>query len=285
MVHIFVEKDTVLEKYTKLKHILSTASKVLVAYSGGVDSTFLAYTACQVLPGKTFPMFINSSVMGKRQLMWARETAVDLGLPLQVLEHDVLCDVSVAQNTPERCYWCKKGMFIRLREVASRQECDWVGEGSNLDDEKDFRPGLQALQELEIRSPLREAGFTKKEIRALSRNLDLPTWDRPSYACLASRIPYHTVLTSSLLENIERAENVLFELGFTQFRVRHHGDTARVELAQSEFERFMKKEIRVKVTEELQKLGYLYVTLDLSGYRTGSMNEGLDRLSGSINKG
>jgi len=276
MVQISVNRDAALEKYAKLKSILSHASGLLVAYSGGVDSTFLAYTACKVLPGKTLPVFIESPLSGKRQLRWARETATALGIPLQVLEDDTLSDELVARNTPERCYWCKKRTFIRLRELAVREGCTWVGEGSNIDDEGDYRPGLRALRELEIRSPLREAGLTKDEIRSLSRDIGLPTWDRPSYACLASRIPYHIELTATLLEKIGNAEEILFVLGFSRFRVRHHGEVARIEVDRGDLERFMERELREKVVKGLREAGYRFITLDLSGYRTGSMNEGLD---------
>jgi uncharacterized protein len=193
----------------------------------------------------------------------------------QVIHTKELDNPDFKNNPPERCYFCKSELFSRLKTIAADEDIPYICDGSNFEDTQDFRPGSKAAEELGVRSPLKEVQLVKEEIRLLSRMLGLPTWDKPSMACLSSRFPYNTQIERESLRQIDQAEEFLRAMGFSQIRVRHHGKMARIEIDPTEFAKIMDEKTRVKIVEELKKIGYLYVTLDLAGYRTGSMNEPL----------
>jgi uncharacterized protein len=273
-VRAFAFEKEWLNKWETLKAILLSLNSVLVAYSGGVDSTLLLKVARDTLGEKATAATIKGEVHPQWEVEEALRVARDMGVEPLVVELSVLDHSAFAANPPDRCYHCKSLIFTRLKEIAQEQGLAWVVEGSNRDDLGDYRPGRRALEELAVRSPLLEAGLTKAEIRSLSRYLGLPTWDRPSLACLASRFPYGTALTATVLEQVDRAEVFLGELGFGQRRVRHHGDIARLEIEAEDWPILL--ENRQRIVARLRDLGYTYVTVDLSGYRTGSMNEVLE---------
>ncbi|MEN6358137.1 MAG: ATP-dependent sacrificial sulfur transferase LarE [Armatimonadota bacterium] len=259
--------------YKRLKGLLIDMESVIIGYSGGVDSTLLAKAATDALGKKAVCVLIESCFVPSSEIEDAISQAKELGFNLVKMSVDVLSLDNVPNNTPDRCYHCKKALFSRLTDIAKERNIKYVLDGSNMDDESDSRPGLKATRELGVRSPFKEIGLTKEHIRAISRDIGLCTWNKPSYACLASRVPYGSRLTAELLYRIERAEAVLKELGFGQFRVRDHGDTARIELMPIEMEKMIGHFVRDCVVREFKSLGYKYVTLDLIGYRMGSMNE------------
>ncbi len=263
------------QKYEKLKKALAGTGRLAVAFSGGVDSAFLLQTAFGVLGGNAAAVTVRHAAFPQRELAEARAFCKALGVRLIEAEADVLAVPGFAENPPERCYLCKKALFGRILSAAAGQGFPAVAEGSNKDDEGDYRPGMRALAELGVLSPLRAAGLTKAEIRALSKAQGLPTWSKPSYACLATRVPYGESITPEKLRMIERAEQTLFSLGFLQCRVRHHGDTARIEIEEPDFARFLLPEVRALVNERLRALGFRYVSLELMPFRSGSMNAAL----------
>ncbi len=267
-------EEGVLSKWETLKGILLSLNSVLVAYSGGVDSTLLLKVARDTLGEKGLAVTVKGEVHPQREVEEALRVARGIGVEPLVVELSVLDHPAFAANPPDRCYHCKSLIFTRLKEMAREQGLAWVVEGSNRDDLGDYRPGRRALEELGVRSPLLEAGLTKAEIRSLSRYLGLPTWDRPSLACLASRFPYGTALTTAALKQVEQAEAFLGELEFGQRRVRHHGNIARLEIEPEDWPVLL--ENRQRIVARLRELGYTYVTADLAGYRTGSMNEVLE---------
>jgi len=256
----------------RLKAVIRGYGSALIAYSGGVDSAFLAYVASRCLaPGRILAVTAASPAYPAEELTAARKLACRWGLEHTVIRTDELKNRSFVRNSPDRCFHCKKELFFRLRRLAQRRGLAVVMEASTLTDLADYRPGNRAKEHFGIRSPLIEAGFHKGDVRRLSRNLALSVWDKPSYACLASRVPYGVSLSAKLLKQIERAERFLHSQGFADVRVRHYGGLCRIELCPQDFSRFLKK--RIQVICGLKQRGYTYITLDVEGFRSGSMNE------------
>jgi uncharacterized protein len=264
--------ETIDHKAQRLHALLADMGGVVIGFSGGVDSTLLAAVALEVLGGSALCILASSETYPRREIEEALATADRIGLSVIRIDTEELQDEAFAANTPDRCYICKKELFGRLMAMGRDRGIRWVADGANVDDLDDFRPGGRAAAELGVRSPLREAGFTKGDIRELSRRMGLPTWDKPSLACLASRIPYGTRIESSLLRRLAEAEGFISDLGFRQIRVRHHGDMARIEVDPDQIGRLAESPIRSQVAAKLKELGYLYAALDLDGYRMGSMN-------------
>ena len=265
--------DELLAKYDKLIEYIASLKSVAVAFSSGVDSTFLLYAAKQVLGENVIAVTASSCSFPKRELNEAKAYCEQMGIRHFVVEIDELEIEGFSHNPKNRCYLCKRELFERILAIAKKENINEVLEGSNLDDNSDYRPGLIAIAELNIKSPLRSLGFTKDEIRTLSRHFNIPTWNKQSFACLSSRFPYGDLISREKLEMVDRAEQLLLDLGFHQVRVRIHNDLARIELEPSEFEKFMAEDIRTTVYNEFKKYGFYYVSLDVLGYRTGSMNE------------
>ncbi|MCD8367102.1 MAG: ATP-dependent sacrificial sulfur transferase LarE [Clostridiales bacterium] len=267
--------DELHEKAARLRAELLRLGSTAVAFSGGVDSAYLLHMAHETLGDRTIAVTVRSSAFPRRETEDAGAFCVQAGIRQVWVDLDVLAIPGFSENPPDRCYLCKRQLFRRIQEVAAEQGMASVSEGSNLDDEGDYRPGMRAIAELGVASPLRAAGLTKADIRALSREAGLPTWAKPSLACLASRFAYGEPITRAGLDRVDRAEQLLTELGFSQARVRVHGTIARIELLPEEFPRMLEPETRTEVVQTLRGLGFPYVALDLQGYRTGSMNETL----------
>jgi len=281
-----VSDRTALEaKRASLIERLSSLDSLVIAYSGGVDSAYLACAASLAMPGRLLAVTADSASYPRRHREIAEQISSQFQFPHEFVQTAELERPEYRANPANRCYYCKTELYGHLARLASARGFAAIADGSNADDRGDYRPGRQAAREFGVISPLDEVGLTKTEIRALARDLGLPTWDEPASACLSSRIPYHSEVTGEKLRTIERAETALRALGFRVFRVRHHEDrgdgtgaasmVARLELARDEMARALTPDVNAAIVRELKAAGYRYVSLDLQGYRTGSLNEGL----------
>ena len=261
------------EKAVRLHRILEDMGSVVVAYSGGVDSAFLAVEAHAALGDRALAITADSPSIPRSELKDAQSIASQFGFQHRVIDTFETQDPRYQENSPQRCFFCKGELYSRLLPIAEQEGFDWVANGTNSDDLGDFRPGLDAARRSNVRSPLCEAELTKSEIRQLSKERGLPTWDKPAMACLASRVPYGDKVTVEVLRQIEAAEDYLRNLGIRDLRVRHHDRIARIEVDDDGFSLLARQDVRRDLVRHFRTLGYTYVTLDMSGFRSGSLNE------------
>ena len=259
-------------KLEKLQNYFKALGSCAIAFSGGVDSTFLLAVAKEVLAEKCIAITISSALIPGNELKEAKNFCYQLGVKHFILEVDELATPGFKENPPERCYLCKRNIFAQVLSLAKAQGMDYVCEGSNLDDEGDYRPGMRAIKELDVKSPLRFANLTKNEIRTLSKVYNLSTWNKPSYACLASRIPYGDEINKEKLALIDAGEKFLHELGFLNIRLRLHKNLARLELTEADYEKIYNRALREKIYAGLKQIGFAYIAVDLLPYETGRLN-------------
>lgn len=263
-----------MSKIIKLKRILKNMRSVVIAFSGGLDSTFLLKVAVDTLGRENvFAVTACSETYPKSEFREAKQLAKKIGAKLLIVHTKELESKRFRSNPVNRCYYCKKELFRKLNDIRKRRGLSYVADGTNYDDLKDIRHGMKAAEELGVRHPLLEARITKDDIRIFSKKLKLPTWDKPAFACLASRIPFYTSISKKDLERIGKAEDYLRELGFRQVRVRVHNDIARVEVLKKDFRKLLNEKTRSGIVDRLKSLGFIYIAIDLAGYRTGSMHE------------
>ena len=260
------------QKYELLREQLAALGSLLVAYSGGTDSAFLAWTAYQVLGERMLALLADSPSLPRRELKLAIEFAEQWKIPLRVIATDEMSRSEYTRNDGSRCFFCKDELFTVMEQERSALNFEHIAYGKNLDDEGDFRPGQRAAEQHHVVAPLAKAGLTKEDIRALAQRFGLNVWNKPAAACLSSRIEYGREVTREALAAIEAGEEALRELGFRQVRVRHHGEIVRIEVSRDELERAFSAEMAAKLVPIFKKLGFKYVTLDCEGYRSGSMN-------------
>lgn len=265
-----------MSKFNNLINILSRMKKVVVAYSGGVDSSFLLRAAKDTLKKNVIAVTAKSPTYTKEELDFARKFTRENKIKHIIINTEELENQKFSRNPANRCYYCKTELFTKLKEISRKKNINYVIDASNYDDMKDFRPGVIAAKELGIRSPLKEAKFTKKDIRMFSKKMGLETWNNPTQACLASRFPYGRRITQDSLKKVERAERILKNAGFRQLRVRHYNGLCRIEVSKEDLRRLIN--LSPIIVNKFKRLGYNYVTVDLEGYRTGSMNEAIGGL-------
>ncbi len=259
-------------KLDKLKEYIKGLGSLAVGFSAGVDSTFLLAVAHEVLGDRAIAVTTVDAAIPERELEEAKAFCRERGIRHFICEVDPLKIEGYRKNGPDRCYFCKHGVFTEIQKIASENGIEYLAEGSNMDDLGDYRPGLRAVEELSVKSPLREAGLYKAEIRDLSKEMGLPTWSKPAYACLASRFVYGEEITKEKLHMIDQAEQFLIENGFYEERVRMHGNMARIEVPPKDIAKLAADEMRTAVYDRFKEIGFLFVTLDMGGYRLGSMN-------------
>jgi uncharacterized protein len=270
------DEEKAISKKDDLIHYIENLDSLIVAYSGGVDSTFLLAVAHQVLGEKVLAATATSATYPSQEKEDAIQFATKQGINHVVFESDETCLPAFSENSPDRCYHCKKLLSKELLQIAKERGISNIALAANMDDLGDYRPGITAAEEMGMIEPLMEAKLTKEEIRFLSKEMALPTWDKPAMACLASRIPYGDPVTDEKLKMVEETESYLAQNGFRQFRVRHHGAVARIEVDLSDLRKMMDKTLREKIVERFKEIGFLHIALDLEGYITGSMNRSLD---------
>ncbi len=261
------------EKLSKLKVIVSKLESVVVAFSGGVDSTLVAKVCYDTLKDNSMAVTARSETYPDFEFKESQELAREIGIKHMVVDTSELAIEGFANNPPERCYFCKTELFGKLKEIAKEHGFLNVADGANSDDTQEFRPGLKASKELNVRSPLKEAGLAKEDIRKVSKLLNLPNWNKPAYACLSSRFPYGQSITEEKISMVSKAEKYLRDLGLIQFRVRHHETIARIEVLPEDIHTLTNSPAKEDLTARFKEIGFTYVTLDLTGYRSGSMNE------------
>ncbi len=260
-------------KYKELKQVIDRYDSAVIAFSGGIDSSLVAFVAAEVLGSKALAVTSGSASLKRSDLDLAESLGSDWGINHEIIVTDELSKADYRSNPINRCFHCKTSLYTSLAGICDEKNIEVIFNGTNLDDLGDHRPGLIAAENYQVCSPLVEAAFTKADVRSLAKELGLKNANKPQSACLSSRFPYGTSIDENLLSQVEQSENILEALGFTQFRVRHHGELARIEVIESEFDKAMK--YRAKIDEGLRSAGYKYISLDLTGFRSGSLNEGL----------